>query len=317
MSQNLSGMRNIILFLVIAIVLLTSIYFYSQSNKSDEPIYIGINQWPGYEYLFIAKKEGFFKEAGLNIELVELSSLTEIRRAFEREKICGMTATIVEVLEAYKNSGRVAEIVLITDFSNGADVILGSPQIKSISDLKGKIIGIEPGSLSLYLTYRALELNAIKQSEVTMIPMELHDMTSSLKSGKVDAVTSYPPASITIKKLIRVNQLFDSSEIPGEIMDVIAIDKKIVAKFPELPAKLQQVWARALEYVKVNPDQAYSILVERFPISTEEFKQAMHNISIVDANEQSKFLNHNGVTQQNLSKIGSVVFKNENNRNPC
>ncbi len=307
-------MRNIILFLLVAIPLLLLIHLSSQiKNTPDKSIRIGINQWPGYEYLYVAKKEGFFKEAGLNIELVELSSLVEVRRAFERGNIDGMAATLIEVLEAYKYSGRIAQIVLVTDYSNGADVILASPQINSISDLKDKKIGVETESLSLYLINRALQLNDIESSDVTMVPMELHDMKSSLITGKVDAITSYPPESVNIKKLIDVNHIFDSSDIPGEIIDIIAIDQDTLARIPELQTKLQQVWARTLKFVKNHPDKAYNTLIKRFQITIEDFKQSMGDIYLIGSDEQIKYLNPYGRVQQSLNKIGSIVFLQNNN----
>ncbi len=56
MSQKLSGMRNIILFLLVAIPLLLLIHLSSQiKNTPDKSIRIGINQWRGYEYLYVAK----------------------------------------------------------------------------------------------------------------------------------------------------------------------------------------------------------------------------------------------------------------------
>ena len=309
MSQNFSGMRNIILFLLIAVPLLALIYNFSQpDNIANEKIRIGIDQYPGFEYLFVAEKEGFFKEAGLQIELVELSSLTEVRRAFERNKIDGMTSTLVEVLEAYKYSDRIAQIALVIDFSNGADVILASPKIKSVQDLRNKKIGIESGSLSSYLLYRSLELNNLKPTDITLMPMEKHEMFSALKTGKVDAITSYPPHSVTIQKLLQVNQIFDSSEIPGEIMEILAIDKKVLSKRPDLQGKLHRVWGKTREYIETNPDKAYATLVERFPISIEEFKQAMEKIQLVGSEDQNKYLTLGGIAQTTLEKIGNNVF---------
>lgn len=307
-------MRNIILFLIIAIPLLVLINFSLQTkNTPDKSIRIGVNQWPGFGYLFIAKQQGFFKEAGLNIELVELSSLIEVRRAFERGKVDGMAATSIEVLEAYKYSRRIAQAIMIIDYSNGADVILGSPLVKTIGDLKGKTIGVESGSLSSYMTHRALELNAIKQSEVTMVSMDLHDMLPALRTEKVDAIYSYIPVSEVIKKQFSVNHLFDSSDIPGEIIDIIAIDQAVLPRFPELQTKLQQVWARTLEYVMNNPENAYNILTARIPISNNELREFMRYVYFVGPHEQFEFLKPNGTLQQNLNKIGSIVYSHTKN----
>ena len=309
MSQNFSGMRNIILFLLFSIVLLALIYNYSQTDKTvNKIIRIGINQYPGFEYLFVAEKEGFFKEVGIQIELVELSSLTEVRRAFERNKIDGMTSTLVEVLEAYKYSDRIAQVVLVIDFSNGADIILASPKIKSAQDLRNKKIGIESGTLSSYLLYRSLELNNLKPTDIMLVPMEKHEMFSALKTGKVDAVTSYPPHSVTIQKLLQVNQIFDSSEIPGEIIGVLSIDKEVLNKRPDLQSKLHRIWGKTRKFIETNPEKAYATLVERFPISIEEFKQSMEKIQVVRSEDQNKYLAPDGMTQMTLEKVGNNVF---------
>ena len=309
MSQNFSGKRNTITFLLIAATLLLFVYISSNPYVSkQETIRIGIPQWPGYEYLFVAKKQGFFKQTGLDVELVELSSLTEVRRAFERGKVDGMASTLIEVLEAFKYSGKIAQPVLIIDYSNGADEILGSTKIKTIRELKGKIIGVEAGSMSTYLVSRALEMNDINSSEVVIMPMELHDMPTALKTGKVDAITSYPPASVAIKKQFDINVLFDSSKIPNEILDVIAINNEILENNPELQKQLLQVWKLILDYTRDYSDDSYSILTERLMISGNEFKQAMAHINLVGHHEQSQFFTED-LLMKLLSKTGNVVFK--------
>ena len=309
MSQNFSGKRNTITFLLIAATLLLFVYISSNPyGHKQETIRIGINQWPGYEYLFIAKKQGFFKQAGLDVELVELSSLTEVRRAFERGKVDGMASTLIEVLEAFKYSGKIAQPVLIIDYSNGADEILGSTKITTIKELKGKKIGVESGSLSTYLVSRALEMNDIKSSEVLIMPMELHDMPIALKTGEVDAITSYPPASVAIKKQMKVNVLFDSSTLPNEILDVVTINNEILAKNPELQNKLLQTWKLILEYSDNYSEEAYSILTERLMISVNEFKQAMGHIILVGHHEQSQYFKED-LLMKSLLKTGEVVFK--------
>lgn len=309
MSQNFSGKRNTITFLLIAATLLLLVYISSNPYVSKlETIHIGIHQCTGHEHLFIAKKQGFFKQAGLDVELVELSSLTEVRRAFERGKVDGMASTLIEVLEAFKYSGKIAQPVLIIDYSNGADEILGSTKINTIKELKGKKIGVESGSLSTYLVSRALEMNDIKSSEVVIMPMELHDMPIALKTGKVDAITSYPPTSVAIKKQMGVNVLFDSSTIPNEILDVIAINKEVLAKNPELQKQLLQTWKLTLDYTRNYSEEAYNILTERLMISVNDFKQAMDHINLVGHHEQSQYFKE-GLLMESLLKTGEVVFK--------
>ncbi|QMU60372.1 MAG: transporter substrate-binding domain-containing protein [Gammaproteobacteria bacterium] len=309
MSQNFSGKRNIISFLLIAGTLLLFVYLsFNPYENKQETIRIGITQWPGFEYLFITHKQGFFKQAGIDIELVELSSLAEVRRAFERGKVDGMAATLVEVLEAHKYSEQIAQTIAVIDYSNGADEILASKQFKNLKDLKGKKIGVEAGSFSSYLVSRALEINDIKYSEVVLIPMELHKLPRALKTGKVDAITSYTPVSIAIKKQLDVNTLFDSSQIPQKLLDVIAINKQVLINNPGLQKQFLQAWKDTLEYVENNNEDSYRTLTERLPITIEEFKNSMSLIHLVGSDEQDQYFNEDGIVQDNLVKTGDVVF---------
>ena len=311
MSQNLSGPRNIILFLAIAAILLIFIYQNSITfENKQETIRIGITQWPAFEYLFITKKMDFFKQAGLNVELVELSSLAEVRRAFSRGKVDGMAATLVEVLEAYKYSEKVAQPILITSYSKGSDQIIATSAIKSLKQLKGKKIGIEAGSTSSYLVSYALKMNNINQSEVMIMPMEMNKLSRALSSGRVDAITSYPPNSIAIKKQMDVNVLFDSSQMQDDFLDVIAINKKILDENPSLHYKFLNAWDLTIKYANVHPDESYVILTERIPISINEFKQAMKNIHLVSAVQQQEYFSENSMIIDYFTKIGDIVFNN-------
>ncbi len=310
MSQNYSGTRNIILFCSIAAILLLFVYLSLNPYKTkSDTLHIGITQWPGFEYLFITKKQGFFEQVGLDIELVELSSLSEVRRAFERKKIDGMTATLVEVLEAYKYSGNVAQPIVVTSYSKGSDEILASGNIKTIKDLKGKKIGVESGSFSTYLVNYALSMNDIDNSEVILIPMELHKLPNALKFGKVDAITSYPPTSIAIKKQLNTNVIFSSSSISQNILDVIAVNNDVLKERPELQNKLTNAWGLTLEYVSEHPNESYAILTDRLPISIDEFKQSMNLIHLVNEDEQNKYMNENGVLSEYLKETGNIVLR--------
>jgi NitT/TauT family transport system substrate-binding protein len=309
MSQNFSGKRNIITFLLIASMLLVFVYLSSNPHETkQETIRIGITQWPGFEYLFVTKKQGFFKNAGIDIELVELSSLAEVRRAFERGKIDGMASTLVEVLEAYKYSEQVAQPIIVIDYSNGADEILASHSLNNIQDLKGKKIGVEAGSLSTYLVNRALEINDIDNSEVVIIPMELHMLPRALKSGKVDAITSYPPISIAIKKQLEVNVIFDSSLIPQKLLDIVAINKNILNNNPTLQSSFIQAWGETLKYAEEHHQESYETLTERLLISTQEFKNSMSLIYLVGADEQDQYF-QDEIIKNNLITTGDIVFK--------
>ena len=108
---------------------------------------VGIKPWPGYEFLYRAQEKGWYREAGLEVRLVEFSSLSGSRRAYERGQINVLASTVIEVLQIRENSARSPQIVLVVDYSNGGDVTLGRPGLTNATGLRGTRIGLELASL--------------------------------------------------------------------------------------------------------------------------------------------------------------------------
>src|SRR5437667_11275229 len=93
------------------------------------PLRIGINAWPANEFLFLAQEKGFFAAQGVDVRLIEYSSLGDVRRAFDRGQLDGMTATLVELLQSREGSRPAPRAFMATNVSNGADVIVARGEI--------------------------------------------------------------------------------------------------------------------------------------------------------------------------------------------
>src|SRR6476646_2913034 len=105
------------------------------------PIKIAYSDWPGYTVLEVAKQKGWFKEAGLDVELVWFDYLPSLD-AFSAGKIDGVCVVATDALVNGAN-GAKSKIVALLDYSDGSDAIVGKPGINSIKDLKGQKVGVE------------------------------------------------------------------------------------------------------------------------------------------------------------------------------
>jgi len=119
----------------VIVSLLVGGFLTSCSDIAGKPLRVALNPWPGYAFLFLAQEKGYFADEGVNVELVELSSLSDVRKAFERGQVDGMASSLVEVLEVSKNSNRQAVVSLMADYSNGADVILAGKRFADVVSL--------------------------------------------------------------------------------------------------------------------------------------------------------------------------------------
>ncbi|MEP4190794.1 MAG: ABC transporter substrate-binding protein, partial [Sneathiella sp.] len=199
-------------------------------GEEKQAIRIGINAWPGYEFLFLAREKGFFEKHDVKIELVGFTSLGDVRLAFERKQVDGMASTLIEVIETRGRTDQKAEVFLIADYSEGGDVIVGLKAGKSIADLKGKRIGSELASLNIFVLTRALEKAGLSITDIEIVPMDQSVMLEALKTEEVSAVVTYPPTLNDILALEQAHALFTSKEIPGEIVDVLSLNREILAE---------------------------------------------------------------------------------------
>ncbi|MCX5690211.1 MAG: ABC transporter substrate-binding protein, partial [Planctomycetota bacterium] len=118
-------------------------------NPVPEPLRIGLNPWPGYEFASLAAAKGYFEVEGVDARLLELSSLGDCRRAFERGQVDGFFGTLIEVLESDARLKRNSQVVCVVDYSDGADSIIARKPISSVAELRGKRVAIESGSVNV------------------------------------------------------------------------------------------------------------------------------------------------------------------------
>lgn len=287
------------MILLVAAFAGTYAYVTTQRPAPSRQFSVALNPWPGYEFATLAAHLGYFRDEGLDVRLLELSSLGDARRAFEHGQADAFFGTITEVLHSREQTSRHAQIVSVVDYSDGADVILAAPHIKTAADLRGQRVGIEAGSLNAFVLYRALELNNIPWDQVQIVHVTALDMPSAMAQGKVDAVVAYPPMSLEVARTNPVNEVFTTRQIPGEVVDILAFDAEfLISRQPEVEA-FCRAFHRAQQYAQANPDSAYAIMAARQRISPEEFRQALHDgVRIVGTAEQAPYFGPSGKLHQ-------------------
>lgn len=233
---------------------------------------IGINPWPGYEFLYLAQEMGFYRDAGLDVRVVEFSSLADARRAYERGQINVIATTVIEVLQIREHSPRSPQIVQVVDYSNGADLILARPGLTNAASLRGARIGVELASLGVYVLVRGLEQGGLGLADVQPVSMDQLSMGDAFRKGELDAVVTYPPASIQLLRDTKASTVFTTAEIPGEVLDVIAVEAELNTRRPGDVARLLRAYHRAIAYARQHPAEAYRIMAGRQGITPEEFR---------------------------------------------
>ena len=181
----------------------------SCSTENPVVLQLGTNVWPGYEPLYMARELGYLD--GNKVRLVEYSSASQVLQSYRNGLIDAAALTLDEVM-LLLSTGETPKIVLVTDISHGADVIIGQPDIKKLADIRGKRVAIEGTALGAFMIVRALEIAGIEHETVEIINRSVDEHEDSFLTKEVDAVVTFEPVR---SKLLASggNPLFDSRDI--------------------------------------------------------------------------------------------------------
>lgn len=255
-------------------------------TKADRPLRIGTSLWPGYEPFFLARDLRYFEPAP--IKLVEFSSSTEVIRALRSQVIEAGCLTLDEAL-LLRNQGLEIDIALVLDISHGGDVIIAKPDILSMKNLRGRRIAVENTSLGAFVLARALQLSGLDISDVTLVPAAANEHEAIFRAGKVDAVVTFEPHKTRI-----VNRggrlLFDSTQIPNEIVDVLVVRSDIASQRRTSVRGIIGAWFKSLDYLAQRPDDGIRRIAARMQVSHEEALLAYMGLRIPTKEENRNML---------------------------
>ena len=292
----------------IAVTTIILLLLLNGCNTDKPPLRIATNPWPGYELLHLAESLGYFKEEGVNVQLVDFMSLGDSSRAFARGQVDAWGATVVELLLNRAQSNRNPQAFMVTNVSLGADMILSRASIATVKELKGKRVAVEPGTVDVVLLHHALQSAGLTLDDVKLVPIPQSDMHKTITADLVDAVCTYPPVSELILRDKSFVKLFDSSQIKNTIIDVLAADADSLNQRTQDYAKMARAFERARQYMNSHPEQAYAIMAKREGLSVEQFSNAIQGIHIADQQEQRQYFEDNGLLPQAIKSTEQALM---------
>jgi len=296
-------------YLIFSIMTLTlAIALTNCTTQTSSPLRIGTNLWTGYETLYLARDLGYYDKKP--IKLVDYPSGTEEVRAYRNNEIEGAGLSIDQALVLAATQENI-KIIAIMDISHGADVILGKPEITDMKALKGKKVGVESTSLGAFFIARALEKNGMSVKDIQIVSLETTEHERAYKQGQVDAVVTFGPAR---SKLLAAGAklLFDSSQIPGEIVDTISVSTEAIANSSDTIQALINGRFRALDYFEKNPQDAATRMAKRTKVTPEQILNAFKGLSQPNLQENQQLLDQTDPALVNgMKKLIQIMLENK------
>ena len=215
--------------------------------------------WVGYGPFYIARDKGFFKEEGVDVELVIMED-TPIKMGALMAGQLDLVASTVDEFPVYMKPGIGLRYLLAVDNSKGGDGIVANKDIADIKGLKGKKVAFEQGSVSQFFLNALLKDAGMTQDDIEPVNMAATDAGVAFAAKQVDAAVTWEPALSQGAKAEHGKILLTSADKPGLITDVVAATSDTIATKKDDIAGFVRAWYKAVAFIKTNPDEANKIM---------------------------------------------------------
>jgi len=259
------------------------------SLASAEPLKIGYSDWPGWVAWEVAIDKGWFKEAGVDVKFDWFDYVASMD-AFAAGQLDAVSMTNGDALVTGA-TGAKSVMILVNDYSNGNDMIIGAPGIASLKALKGKKVGVEIGFVDHLLLLNGLKKNGMSEADVELVNVPTNETPQVLASGGVDAIGAWQPSSGSALELVPGSKpIYTSADEPGLIYDLLCVSPESLSAHRDEWKKVIAVWYRVVDYIK-DPktfDDAVKIMAARVGVPPEQYKKFISGTNILTLAEAKK-----------------------------
>lgn len=230
---------------------------------SQEPIKIGTYLWPGSYWIDVAFDKGWFAEAGLNVQRVDVdrkyfASMDEVAAG----KLHAMGFSQYDLVR-HAAIGHDLTGIIAVDYSEGAEALIARPGIRRLQDLRGKKLALHRRTYLEYLLSVVAERNGVDLDEITLVDRSNEDAFRDFKAGSVDAILVWEPYGSNARAAGGV-QIFSTADFPGVTYSVFTLRTDFIKAHPREMEALVEVWRRADRYVREHPQETCEIVSRLF-----------------------------------------------------
>lgn len=196
------------------------------------------------------------KKYDIKIEVVQMNDYIEsiIQYTAGAFDACGMTN--MDALTIPSVSGVDTTGLILGDYSNGNDAILLKDG-QHFSDIKGQNVNLVELSVSHYLLARGLAIHGLSERDIKVVNTSDADIVASFSTPDLTAAAVWnPQLSMILDQYPDVESVFNSSEIPGEIIDMMAVNTEVLKANPNFGKALVGAWFETMKLMSADNAEA-------------------------------------------------------------
>ena len=306
---------------IIIILAAFSIYFYSNRNQEkivvkSNILRIGHTKASTDLMLFVAQEQGFFANENLNVELKALNSGNEIVNGIIKGDLdAGCCTGITQVFDANQITPNKIKLFSLNDDSKMKPwnklLVKKDSDIKALTDLSGKNIGVFPGSNATAVLKAYLLSKNVDVSKIELIQLAPPTQLQALEAGSIQALWTYEPTTTIALNQDKYRSIDESiySKVNSKAnlgTGYISVD--LIQKDPEQANKFVKAMDKANIFIRQNPTEAAKYLPKYTNISQELATKVVLTDFYTNAESDPESLQ---ATADFLAQIGVIKQKIE------
>jgi NitT/TauT family transport system substrate-binding protein len=293
---------QIILLLIGVIIVLTVSINIGYTDKNSNLIKVAYIPCDHEAALLVAEARGIYKNEGLNVRTMEMSTGSGIVSATASGDIDIGYVGIAPALQGI-SEGIPIKIVGAVNLDGSGIVVNPKSNINNTTDLKGKKVAT-PGVSSIQqvlLLYQLAKYN-LTANDVDITSVDIFMIPSTLASNKVDAYIAYQPFVSLAPYRNMGNVLMYSDEImPGHPCCVIIARQDFIDQHPQELQKFLDIHKNSTEFVNTNLNETAQLISSELTTNPSLEEMSLPHVvfvSQVDSSFQEKVMNFMNVELQ-------------------
>jgi NitT/TauT family transport system substrate-binding protein len=261
------------------------------TTMEEPPLQLRLATWPGYAPLYAVEKYNLAAPTSLEISTSELAQ--DNYRAFAENRVDVLATTLYSAIQ-FQEQGTDTVIILITDYSNGADGIIARSGIESVYDLKGQCVGVESGSIGYFVLRRALEHAGLSEADVEIKHIRVPQAITAIENGEIDAAVVWEPTLLRYEQMYGREPIFTSAAIPNEIVDVLVVRPEVLEQRTDDLVNLARGWDSAVQRWRAGDPDVLQAMAAGLNVEESALPRQFMGLGLVDLEHNSRLLDLSG-----------------------
>ena len=282
------------------------------SAAETNAVRVRVNIWVGCVGGLVANggldttPSSIYGKKGLNVSFKIIDDWTEGAAALATNNVDVMLTTAdvwAKDYAQFKSKGFGAKAFFMVDWSRGADGVIAAQGMNGLKDLAGKKVAFAPYTPSHFLLWTGLRESGLStQQRNAIFDNGIHtkdgiEPATLFAQQKVDAAVAWDPdMSDAVAKRAGSKKIYDTHQADHLIADILVVSDRFAARNPQTVAKFAQGWLEGVEFIKSQPDRAYTLIgsIKDFNIPTDLAKTMLGGVVLADAAENKAFFGSAG-----------------------